>query len=73
MRRLYDTFKGCEMSLAGIPVFREANVETNSTKKSRQKGLRYLPLRPRFKGKYTFLISYIENLSLELKSCQLST
>ena len=52
------------MSLAGIPVFREAHVETNPTKTSRQKGLRYLPLRRRFKGKYTFLISYIENLSI---------
>ena len=42
-------------------------------KKSRQKGLRYLSLRRSFKGKYTFLISYIENLFLQLKSCKLST
>ena len=73
MRRLYDTYKGCEMFLAEIPVFGEAHVEANSTRKNRQKGLSYLSLRRRFKGKYTFLISYIENLFLELKSCKLST
>ena len=61
------------MSFTEIPVFREAHVETNSNKKSRQKGLRYLSLRRRFKGKYTFLISYIENFFLEFKSCKLST
>ena len=73
MRRLDDTFKGCEMSLAERSVFREAHVEMNSNKKSRQKGLRYLSLRRRFKGKYAFLISYIENLFLEFKSGKLST